>query len=283
MPEILDYDRYDAGMDELAQGYRANQPFPHVCFEGFLRPEAARRLEADFPRQADNNWIRYRHVNENKASIHHWEDFPASVTAVIEELNSPRFVAMVERISGIQGLVADHDIEGGGMHQAWSGGFLNVHQDFTMHREKPTWRRRCNLILYLNADWNLDWGGSIELWETGMTERSGQLAPLLNNALLFNTPGALHGFPDALTCPSDQTRKSIQLYYYTVDDSVHVTPTSTTYFARPQDSALKRFAVQADNQALRLYAWLKRRIGIPDSLISRITGWFTEYRTSRKD
>ncbi|MFT4569790.1 MAG: hypothetical protein ACI8TX_000309 [Hyphomicrobiaceae bacterium] len=280
--EVLDFDRFDAEIEQLASGYRANRPFPHVCFEGLLRPEAAARLEADFPRQADNNWIRYRHVNENKASIHHWEDFPESVAAAIRELNSPRFVELVSRISGIEGLVADTEIEGGGMHQAWSGGFLNVHKDFTMHRVKPGWRRRCNLILYLNADWDVAWGGSIQLWDSEMATCAGEMSPLLNNALLFNTPGALHGFPDPLTCPTDQTRKSIQLYYYTIDDVVGATPTATTYFARPQDSSAKKLAVKADNMALAVYAWLKRNVGIPDSLISRITGWFTEYRTSRK-
>lgn len=283
LTKIVDYDALEPQVDALSASYRSSQPFPHHCFSGFLTAEAAERVEAEFPRQADENWIRYRHVNENKASIDTWEGLPPTITAVIRELNSPRFLSFVSEITGIEGLVADPDIEGGGMHQAWAGGFLNVHKDFTMHRQKPTWRRRCNLILYLNKNWDPAWGGSIELWEQGMAECSGSLEPLINNALLFNTPNALHGFPDPLKCPPDQTRKSIQLYYYTIDEKAVGAPTATTYFSRPQDSTVKRLAVQADNQALRVYAWLKRKLGIPDSLISRIAGWFTEYRTRPKD
>ena len=48
--------------------------------------------------------------------------------------------------------MADDAMDGGGLHRSLAGGFLNVHADFTAHHSKPQWRRRVNLLLYLNPD-----------------------------------------------------------------------------------------------------------------------------------
>lgn len=273
----LDYDRYEAEMDSLAARYRSNTPFPHLALDGFLKDEAATAAAREFPHRANEHWIHYRHVNENKASSHHWADFPPTIRAIIEELNSPRFLELLRRLTGIEGLRADPDIEGGGMHQSWTGGFLNVHTDFTMHRDRPGWRRRCNLILYLNEGWDPAWGGALQLWDSRMKENVKTVDCLLNRAVLFNTPRALHGFPDPLTCPADQSRKSLQWYYYTVDQAAtkEEDPTATVYFARPTDSAGKKFAVWADNMALRAYSAVKRKLGLSDAAVSRVMAFFS--------
>ncbi|MFN2426927.1 MAG: 2OG-Fe(II) oxygenase [Candidatus Binatia bacterium] len=267
---VLDYDHYETRLDELAAIYRSNIPFPHLAFDDFLVPEVAVRAARDFPSHADDHWIRYRHVNENKASTHHWENFPPIISEIIRELNSPRFVALLSRLTGIDGLMADPDIEGGGMHQSWAGGFLNVHTDFTMHRAKPNWRRRCNLILYMNEGWDLQWGGALQLWDSRMRNNVETVDCILNRAVLFNTPNALHGFPDPLTCPPTQSRKSLQWYYYTADSAAETAAVATTYYARPADSAVKHLLVRLDNIALRAYAWAKRHLGLSDELISRV-------------
>jgi hypothetical protein len=272
VPCVFDYERFEKLAEDIASKYRGNTPFAHLSFSDFLTPEAAAQIAAEFPAEPNDHWIRYRHVNENKASTHNWDDFPPTIRAVIEEMNSPRFLALVSKITGIEGLLADPGIEGGGMHQSWTGGFLNVHTDFTMHRDRPTWRRRCNLILYCNKDWNPAWGGALELWDSHMKHNVERVECQLNTAVLFNTPGALHGFPDPLTCPEDRSRKSIQWYYYTAEQSTD--SVATTYYARPVDSFGKRIAVKLDNLALRAYAWAKRNLGLSDTLVSRVMSLF---------
>lgn len=269
---VFDYERYEKNVDAIAADYRAQKPFPHLAMDGWLIDEAAKTAAHEFPLESNAHWIRYRHVNENKASTHHWEDFPPTIRAIIEEMNSPRFLALISRITGIEDLRADPNIEGGGMHQSWTGGFLNVHTDFTMHRDQPTWRRRCNLILYLNENWDPQWGGALQLWDSRMKENVKRVDCLLNRAVLFNTPRALHGFPDPLTCPEGQSRKSLQWYYYTVDQATdrEEDPKATEYFARPTDSPVKKAAVWADNLALRAYSTAKRKLGISDTAVSTV-------------
>jgi hypothetical protein len=58
--------------------------------------------------------------------------------------------------------------------------------------------------------------------------------------LLTTDERSLHGFPDPLTCPEGQSRKSLALYYYAVERGAKVATHSTDYFARPQDGWARR-------------------------------------------
>jgi hypothetical protein len=270
------FERYEFQEADLAQRFQSKQPYNHLHFEHFLDDGLALAMATEFPRHSDKLWTEYKHVNEKKAGLHLRDKLPDLIGQVVDELNSPRFVALLSRITGIEGLLADDTIDGGGIHQAESGGFLNVHTDFTMHRTRPNWRRRCNLIVYLNKGWKEEWGGNIDYWAPDMSSVVASYPPIINTAVLFNTPGALHGFPDPLKCPETEARKSMQFYYYTVDDSHSSTsvPHATAYYPRPNDKPIKRVLIALDNIALAFYSWLKRRLGLSDVLLSRLLKFF---------
>src|SRR5262249_2432551 len=145
----------------------------------------------------------------------------------------------LSKLTGIPQLHPDPSLEGGGLHQSERGGFLNVHTDFSMHHYHKHWRRRVNVIVYLNPGWKEEWGGSIEFWEKnskGVTRCGAKSPPLLNHAVIFTTDErSLHGFPDALCCPEGEARKSLAFYYYTIDESAKPVIHSTDYYARPGD------------------------------------------------
>jgi 2OG-Fe(II) oxygenase superfamily len=260
----------------LAKRYQENHPCPHILLEDFLDPEIAGKMAAEFPQATSDAWTQYKHANENKLGMPKREMFPATIRAVTDELNSPEFVAWVSELTGIPGLMADPMLEGGGLHQSGSGGYLNVHTDFSMHHFHTHWRRRVNLILYLNPQWNEKWGGSIELWEQKMVRCGAKYPPLLNHALVFTTDErSLHGFPDPLTCPEDESRKSLALYYYTVERDKKVTGHSTDYFARPQDSMGKSAMIWLDKKAVDLYSRAKARFGFSDEFASKVLGFLS--------
>ena len=271
---LFPYDRYESKEATLAQGYQGSEPYHHLYFEEFLDDQVALAMAREFPRHSDGAWTEYKHVNENKAGLHVRDKLPDLIGRVVDELNSPRFVKLLSSITGIDGLLADDSIEGGGIHQAETGGFLNVHTDFTMHRTRPGWRRRCNLIVYLNEGWDEAWGGNIDFWAPDMSSALASYPVFLNTAVLFDTPGALHGFPDPLKCPATVARKSMQFYYYTIDDSPTSTTRATAYHARPDDKLVKKVFIALDNFALAAYSWLKRRLGLSDAFLSQVLRLF---------
>jgi hypothetical protein len=277
------YHKWTPALPKLARQYRENRPFPHVLLKGFLEPEIAREVAREFPEPNSDAWTQYKHANENKMGMPKRELFPYILGSVTDELNSPEFLAWVSQLTGISNLVADSMLEGGGLHQSGPGGYLNIHTDFSMHHFHKNWHRRVNLILYLNPNWDANWGGSIELWERSehkrMTGCGAKYPPLLNHALIFTTnEKSLHGFPDPLTCPVGQSRRSLALYYYTVESGKRFAHHSTDYFARPQDGLRKSAMIWLDKQVLDLYSRAKARFGFSDELASKILGRLSKNR-----
>jgi Rps23 Pro-64 3,4-dihydroxylase Tpa1-like proline 4-hydroxylase len=269
---LFPYSRWHAALPGLAMKYQQNSPIPHIFLPNFLEAEMARTLAEEFPGPQSVAWTHYHHQNENKLGMAKRERFPSELGAVVDELNSPEFVSWLSELTGIAGLMADPMLEGGGLHQSGRGGFLNVHADFSNHHYHKHWRRRVNLILYLNERWREDWGGSIELWDNRMHHCVAKYAPLLNQALIFNTDNrSFHGFPEPLECPGGTTRKSLALYYYTVDHS-EMAVRSTDYRARPGDSLRKTALIWLDKKAVDLYSRAKARFGFSDEFASKILG-----------
>jgi hypothetical protein len=269
---VFPYPKWDQNLPALAKLYSEGKPFPHVYLADFLDSEFALPASAEFPRPDTEAWTHYKHHNENKMGLTKRDLFPPLLGEVADELNSPEFVEWLSELTGIPGLVADPDLEGGGLHQSGRGGFLNIHADFTMHHYHKHWRRRVNLILYLNQGWRPEWGGAIELWDEKMQHCAVKFPPLLNHALIFRTDErSHHGFPEPLRCPPEVSRKSLALYYYTADDAKSA-PRSTNYRARPEDSLAKAVMIWLDKKAIALYSRAKARFGFSDDIASKILG-----------
>jgi 2OG-Fe(II) oxygenase superfamily len=193
------------------------------------------------------------------------------------------FVQWMSRLTGLDGLLADPTLEGGGMQRCGPGGFLNIHADFTTHHHQTNWRRRVNLIVYLNRDWNPTWGGALELWDRAMTRCVVRVPPFTNHAVIFNTDKeSYHGFPDSVTCPAGVTRNSIALYYYTAEPDAEIIPRSTNYQARPQDGRLQSALIWADKELLHAYSAIKSRLRLTDDFASRALGFLARSQNRRR-
>lgn len=271
--KILDFQRWEAIVDEKSADYRNAHPFPYGQFENFLEPWAAREAMLSFPAVEDSGWIHYVHFNEKKHGLNKMDLIPGFIQKVIQELNSDEFLRILSKLTGIPGLKADPSLEGGGLHQTKRGGFLNIHADFTVHPHKRNWRRRVNVLVYLNVDWKPDYKGDLELWTRDMKECAAKISPVFNRCVIFNTDeDSYHGLPEAIQCPEDMTRKSIALYYFTEEDKAPK-KRATNYKARPDDG-FKRFFIYLDKQAISLYNWLKGKLGLNDDFVSKVLNFF---------
>jgi len=256
---------------ELPERYRQNAPIPHIRITKFLNPAVALAAAAEFPQPDTRFWIHYKHFNEDKVGLTKKELFPPLLRRLTDELNSPRFVSWLSELTGIYDLMPDPSLHGGGLHQCGRGGFLNLHTDFSTHYYHKNWRRRVNLILYLNPDWKSDWGGALEFWDRKSRVGVAKYPPQLNHAVIFNTDSnALHGFPDRLSCPNNVWRNSIAFYYYTPDQNSRPVVCPTDYQPRPGDSFRKRALIWLDKTAVALYSRGKGKFGFSDDLASRI-------------
>lgn len=221
-PSVLNFKKLADWAIASRASYASAQPFPHAVNTSFLDPEILARAIAEYPDPHDGaSWnlveiASDKNLPEQTLKLNCGNEYRlgATLRTLLHELNSARFLTILEQLTGIQGLIGDPHFVGGGLHQYLPGAVLRVHSDFNMH---PRYRfdRRLNLLLYLNEDWQPSWGGDLELWERDMSHCVGQVPPNANTCLIFSTTkDSFHGMPIPLRCPPTVTRKSVALYYY---------------------------------------------------------------------
>lgn len=228
---LIDYNRFQHA--EIL--YQQSKPFPHIVINDFLEEEFANKLVEEFPSKDALTWWKYDNIFEKKLAFDDFSKFPNNIKLLLEELNGQKFISYLENLTGIANLLPDPSYRGGGMHQILSGGKLDIHADFNIHPVLKL-ERRLNIILYLNKNWDLSWGGNLEFWDKDMVKCIKSIAPIFNRFVCFNvTDNSNHGHPDPLNCPENESRKSLAIYYYTKPIK-KLKSHSTIYKKRPQDS-----------------------------------------------
>ncbi|MDH5365663.1 MAG: 2OG-Fe(II) oxygenase [Cyclobacteriaceae bacterium] len=242
-------------------------PFPHVVIDDFLDVEIVNKINNFFP-SVDNKWISYIHYNEKKFGLSDPQFIPENILELINELSSKEFCNKLSDIIGIKGLVADPLLEGGGLHQTFRGGFLNIHSDFSVHPRNHNLKRQINLLLYFNKDWLPEYYGELELWDESLEKCHVKIAPQFNRCVIFKTDEkSFHGSPIPLNCPENVSRKSIALYYYT-NELKNPVSGYTNYRTRKGDGK-NGILIFLDNKLLHVYSFLRNKMDLKDSLVSR--------------
>ncbi len=266
---VLDFEKLDEVARTRRDEFASAKPFPHIVIDDFLPRETADRVVAEFD-ETDAGWDCYYHYNERKMALTHTSAMRDHTQVMVSALQSRRFIAFIEQLTGLERLVSDPDLDGAGLHRVLPGGFLHVHSDFLAHSTRRNWSRQINLLIYLNRDWNPEWNGAIEFWDTEVSSCVRSIEPAFNRCVMFRTDEtSFHGHPRKLACPPGTDRKSLALYYFREENEpINLSP--TRYLALPTDRATKRLLIRMDRHLLRAYSFLKRYTGLSDGTVSRI-------------
>ena len=235
----LDADECRALGRSLSERYRTAHPFPHIVIDDFLDPGILRGVLAEFPGTERKQFFD-RDQERLKFQFNPKEVQSGLVRNLFAELNSEAFLAFLEEMTGIDGLISDPYFDGGGLHETKRGGHLGIHADFNVHGRLKC-ERKLNLLVYLNEDWKQEYGGQLELWDREMKECVVRVEPIFGRAVIFNTAlDSFHGHPDPLVCPPERSRRSIATYYYSaLEDGYAAIPKRDTNFQPRPGSADK--------------------------------------------
>lgn len=224
--------------DKIRETFVHAKPFRHVVIEDFFEPGFAHRLLDEFPTfdrklaRAESGEVGGKAVNTRIATI------GPAYEELYQLLSSQPFLDYVSRLSGIERLILDPAMYGGGTHENLHGQELDPHVDFNYDQSNQL-HRRLNLIVYLNKDWRPEWGGSIEIHSNPRKPYENTIrswAPIFNRAIMFETNEySWHGFPK-IDLPEDRrtlSRKSISIYLYTKDrPAEEVAPAHATFYVQ---------------------------------------------------
>ena len=200
----------------LKNQYSIADPFPHIQIDNFFSNEYLDIVLKEFPdlsKLSDSQ--NYKNQNEIKFANNDFKNFSEKMKTFFNFLNSETFLNFLQILTSInEKLIADEELNGGGLHEIKTGGLLKVHTDFNKHPNN-NFDRRINVLIYLNKGWKKEYNGCLELWDKEMRECKQKILPSFNKMVIFSTTDfSNHGHPDPIGCPSDISRKSIALYYF---------------------------------------------------------------------
>lgn len=216
----------------FAERYQSAQPYNHICIDNFLPPELLDHVREDIS-QLPEPEASFSRAQENLKSSYVPERLPEFSKNLFYALNSRPFLLFLEEMTGIKGLIPDPYFIGAGIHKTLNGGHLDIHADFNLHKQMGV-ERRLNVLIYLNKDWQEDWGGCFEIWDKQMTRKEASFTPIYNRMVCFSTGSdTFHGNPEPVNHPNGEPRQSIALYYYTATWDASRKSHTTLFKPRP--------------------------------------------------
>jgi len=181
-------------------------PFPHAVIDGLWPADQLRACAAEFPPGDDPRWTTYPDPKEYGKRAGDSRMWGPATKAFFETARSQAVCQQLEEWTGISPLTAD-DL-GGGMHMTGEGGRLAMHRDFNRHPTLPL-ERRLNLLVFLNEEWERDWGGVLYLG----AGQEAEVLPTFGRTVLFACgPESWHGHPGPIV--GGHWRRSLAVYYY---------------------------------------------------------------------
>ena len=232
--------------------YQNAKPFSHISYDDFLPADALEKVLEEFPDVDDTQWQQYKSETENgKLASSTYELIPPYTRYVLDQLNTPPFLQFLETLTGIKGLIPDPYYTGGGMHQTKRGGWLGMHVDFNRYEQLKLYRR-INVLVYLNKEYQEEYGGHLELWDEDMKMCYEKIAPIFNRCVIFTTSeNSHHGHPDPLHFPEGSTRKSLAWYYYTTESGSGAPDQAHTTLFKARKGKDRRYKLDTVKAVLR--------------------------------
>jgi 2OG-Fe(II) oxygenase superfamily len=254
---------------EIQRAFQVAKPFRHVAIDNFLLSEDCESLLRDFPAFDEKGATNELGLIGRKAVVERVSDLSPFYKKFYRFINSDAFLDAMSELTGIEDLIADKSLFGGGTHDNLNGQGLDVHIDFNID-ERNMLHRRINLLIYLNKVWEETWGGAIELHSdprNAVADETATYLPLFNRAVIFETNEySWHGFRRIALPPDKQhlSRKSFSIYLYTKDrpaDEV-VAPHTTFYVPQPIPSNLRAGYTLTEQDMLELQVRTQGRDGL---------------------
>jgi hypothetical protein len=201
-------------------------PFEHVLFQGLFNDRLLDLIHEEFDLATQLPWK--QHVNRYEDTR---RSMPGATLGPAAQIyfwlvNSARITQFLTAVTGVEELIPDPGLVGGGMHETRNGGHFSIHRDFEAHLTNGL-ANEMVMITYLNKDWKPSYQGLLELWDAQRQQCVKKVSPDFGVTLLMrHGPHSYHGYTTPLNMPRGRTRRSVASYYYSHPQTSQ-RPTST--------------------------------------------------------
>jgi len=216
---VINYSNIENNIDDLRSKFLNAKPFPHIQFLDFLNQDFFKKFNEEIPVTSDdikkNNGKKFSTMVEKKKWISTNTELPQLTKILIDELNSEKFLKILNLITTLKSLVTTNlgNTELSNYHEMEPGGYLGPHVD---HGAEPKTGlpHVLNIVVYLTQNWVKSWRGGTSLYNQDGKKLIAEIDYIPNSAIVFlHTPYSFHGV-EKISEDANLIRRSIYVDYY---------------------------------------------------------------------
>lgn len=237
-------DRLEKDREGLQHFWKHSGPVRHFYIDNLLPEAWAMACYEALPPTAD---LLFRNTEKERKHVGvDLEKYHPVMKEILYAFQDPRVINLISGITGIPELQKDESLYGSGISVMEKDAFLMPHLD-NSHDGDSRLYRVINTLYYITPGWPEGQGGNLELWDNHMKGRTEIHSKFNRLAVMETHTTSIHGvnkvlYPGARACISN--------YYFSEKPVTEKAYThKTTFFARPEDSTLKKIKFRMEGQA----------------------------------
>ncbi len=176
--------RIDDERERAALEYHRADRIPSFAIDDLLPAEQARAIYEVFPPVEQ---LVLKHTpGQLKYVGYQMDAYDPLLEETIYAFQDPRVVSAVASITRITELLPDDRLYAGGISLMTQGQYLNPHLDNSHDKDRLNYRV-LNLLYYVTPDWRCDFGGHLELWDSGPGKSQRTIHSRFNRLVVMQT------------------------------------------------------------------------------------------------
>jgi Rps23 Pro-64 3,4-dihydroxylase Tpa1-like proline 4-hydroxylase len=203
----------------------------YFFIDDLLPEEIATKIQEVFPNAAE--MVHKKSLREDKFVAVQMNKYNPILEEIIYAFQDQKIVDLVGEICNMDQLFPDENLYAGGLSMMGNKQFLNPHLDNSHDKDRERWRV-LNLLYYVTPNWNVEYGGNLELWPNGLNEKQVTIHSKFNRlAVMVTHNRSLHSVSPVVF---DGFRCCVSNYYFSykpalANDTFHV----TSFRGRPEN------------------------------------------------
>ena len=235
---MINFAALETNKNDYRLEYLSAKPFPHIIIKNFCETEKISELYKLIPDLTNKS--RDYMFAKNKFEKSNFGELGSLFLELQEDLRSKRLNEFLSFISS-KDVFVDPKNHGGGLHQGRGNSQLDMHLDYNYHPINKNWWREMNLLLYLNKDWKVEYGGHLKLHDL-RTDHQVECEVDFNTLIIQKCDDyTLHGY-DLTSFPEGIYRTSIATYAFVKHTNILDKPRLTDWIPNTENkSTTKKF------------------------------------------
>lgn len=200
-------------LTELNNTFVGTPPYPMIVLDNFLPNDFAQEMSEECESIPLQYWTEFTRKGSFMRECKRLDIAPVAYEFT-NQMHSSLGLDWLKDLTGIKDILPDPYLIGAGYSRSFKGHSLQLHTDFNWNEEIKL-HRILSFIIYLNPEWQEDWGGNLEFTDFFKDKTVQSVPPLFNRAIIWRYhKRGFHGYPKPLVCPDNISRNTFRLFFY---------------------------------------------------------------------